>query len=74
MIIRRLIKESKDDYDDKISELNMNVKNNESRISRLEDGMFNNIIGNPYMITFENLNDIVLSKGVWNQSQKRIEF
>lgn len=45
----------------------------DSRLKRLEDSLFNDIVGNPYLITFPNLTGIVLKKGVWNKAQKRLE-
>ena len=44
-----------------------------ARVGRLEDMMLNDITGNPYIITFESLDDLVVT-GVWNQAQQRIEF
>ena len=45
----------------------------ESRVSRVEDGIFNNITGNPYIVSFDSLDGIVLTKGIWNAERKRIE-
>lgn len=44
-----------------------------SRLSRVEDGLFNNITGNPFLVSFDSLTGIVLSKGVWNAERQRIE-
>lgn len=44
-----------------------------SRVVRLEDGLFNNITGNPFLVSFDSLMGIKISKGVWNSSQQRIE-
>lgn len=44
-----------------------------ARVGRLEDMMLNDITGNPYIITFESLDDLIVT-GVWNQAQQRIEF
>ena len=43
------------------------------RIGRLEDMIVNDIIGNPFLVTFGNLNDVNVT-GVWNQPMQRIEF
>lgn len=45
----------------------------ESRVARVEDGIFNNITGNPYLVSFDSLDGIVLTKGIWNADRKRIE-
>jgi len=43
------------------------------RIGRLEDMILNDVTGNTFMVTFGNLNGVVVS-GVWNTLQQRIEF
>ena len=45
----------------------------ESRVSRVEDGLFNNITGNPFLASFDSLDGITLIKGIWNEERKRIE-
>jgi phage-related tail fiber protein len=45
----------------------------ESRVARVEDGIFNNITGNPYLVSFDSLDGIVLTKGIWNADRQRIE-
>ena len=45
----------------------------ESRVSRVEDGIYNNITGNPFLVSFDSLDGIVLVKGVWNEAQHRVE-
>lgn len=49
------------------------AKSLESRVSRVEDGIFNNITGNPYLVSFDSLEGIILTKGIWNAERKRIE-
>lgn len=49
------------------------VENHETRVQRLEDGLFNNITGNPFLITFGNLEGVILTKGIWNKALQRIE-
>lgn len=45
----------------------------EGKLARLEDGIFNDITGNPYMVRFTNLEGIVLTKGIYNKAKNRIE-
>lgn len=45
----------------------------DARIKRLEDMLVNDISGNPYLITFENLDGVIV-EGVWNRALARIEF
>lgn len=45
----------------------------ESRVARVEDGLFNNITGNPFLVSFDALDGITLVKGVWNVERQRIE-
>lgn len=45
----------------------------ESRVSRVEDGVFNNITGNPFLVAFDSLDGITLTKGIWNKERKRVE-
>jgi len=45
----------------------------ESRVARVEDGLFNNITGNPYLVSFDSIDGITLTKGIWNAARQRIE-
>ena len=45
----------------------------EGRVGRLEDGLYNNITGNPFLLTFGDLEGVVLTKGVWNKQRQRVE-
>lgn len=45
----------------------------ESRVARVEDGLFNNITGNPFLVSFDALDGVTLVKGVWNVERQRIE-
>lgn len=56
-----------------IDQLKLGRVSDGSRLTRLEDAIFNDITGNPYLITFPDLTGIVLIKGVWNKSAKRLE-
>ncbi|WP_050698602.1 hypothetical protein [Anaeromassilibacillus senegalensis] len=51
----------------------LKIMNLESRVARIEDAIFNDITGNPFLTTFDSLSGIVLVKGVWNEEQQRIE-
>jgi hypothetical protein len=45
----------------------------EARISRLEDALYSNITGNPFVITFGSLDGITLESGVWNVTNAMLE-
>lgn len=45
----------------------------ESRVARVEDGLFNDITGNPFLVSFDSLDGIALTSGVWNTERQRIE-
>lgn len=49
------------------------ISNLDTRLSLIELMINTNVTGNPFMITFENL-DGVSVEGVWNERAKRIEF
>ncbi len=49
------------------------LSNHEGRITRLENILLSDITGNPFLITFENLDGLVVT-GTWNQAQARMEF
>ena len=53
--------------------LKLGQESHDSRLKRLEDSLFNDIIGNPYLITFADLEGIILTKGIWNKKMKRLE-
>lgn len=44
-----------------------------ARIQRLEDMLLNDVTGNPYVITFGELEGLEVA-GVWNREMQRIEF
>ncbi len=44
-----------------------------SRLAQVEDGLYSNITGNPFNILFNNLEGVVIKKGVWNKEKQRIE-
>ena len=49
------------------------VSGMDSRLSLLELMYNTDVSGNPFTVTFESLNGVTVS-GVWNTTQKRIEF
>ena len=49
------------------------LSNHEGRITRLENILLSDITGNPFLITFENLDGLRVT-GTWNQAQARMEF
>ena len=44
-----------------------------ARIGRLEDMTINEVMSNPFLITFDTLDDVYVT-GVWNQALQRMEF
>ena len=44
-----------------------------ARIERLENALFHDIKNNPFLVTFDTLEEVVLTKGIWNQEKKRLE-
>lgn len=44
-----------------------------SKVATLWDAVFTEITTNPWLITFANLDGIVLTSGVWNKSLQRLE-
>ena len=49
------------------------LSNHEGRITRLENMLVNEVTGNPFLVTFENLDGLIVT-GTWNEAQARIEF
>lgn len=45
-----------------------------ARVKLLELILSADVTGNPYYVTFNTLTDVVVSSGVWNESDGRIEF
>lgn len=58
---------------DSINSLNLKTSQTNIRLSRLEDSLFNDIVGNPFIIDFKNLTGIKLIKGCWNKTLQRLE-
>ena len=48
------------------------LANHGARIKMLEDYLYNDITGNPHMITFTTLDGLIVT-GVWNEAQARLE-
>ncbi|RPF48270.1 tail-collar fiber protein [Hydrogenoanaerobacterium saccharovorans] len=45
----------------------------ECRVTRAEDGIFSNITGNPFLVSFDSFDGVTLVKGIWNSARQRIE-
>jgi len=45
----------------------------QGQIAQLQESINNNITANPFMVTFSNLNGIVLARGIWDAANHRIE-
>lgn len=45
-----------------------------ARVKLLELILSADVTGNPYYVTFNTLTDVVVSAGIWNESDGRIEF
>lgn len=45
----------------------------EGRLKRLEDMLLSGISSNPFLVTFEALDDVAV-EGIWNEREHRIEF
>lgn len=56
-----------------VTDLEVRVTNNTSKINILWDAVFSDITGNPFQVTFTNLEGITLVSGVWNEAQARLE-
>ena len=69
---RKLIAEHNADPDAHPAILNQ-ISTVDSRLSLLELMYNTDVSGNPFTVTFETLTGLVVS-GVWNTTQKRIEF
>lgn len=54
-------------------DLRLQVTSQSSSISRLENILINDVTGNPFLITFEDLDGLEVT-GTWNQAQARLEF
>jgi hypothetical protein len=57
------------DYDD----LYNMVTKNAADIAQIKDAIFSDIVGNPFQVTFADLDGIELISGVWNNALHRIE-
>ena len=43
------------------------------QIAQLQESIFHAITANPFMVTFANLNGIMVTRGIWNAAYHRIE-
>ena len=53
--------------------LQIQVGENSTKISTLWDAVFSDITGNPFLVTFADLDGIILTEGIWNNTLHRIE-
>ena len=53
--------------------LGIDLSEMQGKLKRLEDGVFNDITGNPFTENFKDLEGIKLIKGNYNKSKNRIE-
>jgi hypothetical protein len=44
-----------------------------TRLAVVEGGLYNDVTTNPFEITFNNLNGLILLSGIWNEPMERIE-
>ncbi len=56
-----------------INALNIKINQTNIHLNRLEDSLFNDIIGNPFMVDFKTLTGLVVTKGCWNKTLQRLE-
>ena len=54
-------------------DLNKAVTQNTSKIQTLWDAVFSEITSNPFQITFETLEGVTVTTGIWNESYARLE-
>lgn len=60
--------------DKDISDIKVNVSSDLMiRVKQLESGLYEDIKGNPFFITFKDLNGVKLTNGVFNEKQARLE-
>lgn len=45
----------------------------ESRLKQLENAFYENITGNPFTITFKNLDGLTITNGIFNENKARLE-
>ena len=51
-----------------------NINDLLARVKLLELILSADVTGNPYYVTFNTLTDVVVSSGIWNEADGRIEF
>ncbi len=56
-----------------INALNIKTDQTNVRLNRLEDALFNDVVGNPFLVDFKTLTGIKLIKGCWNKTLQRLE-
>jgi hypothetical protein len=50
-----------------------NLTDIEGRLGQIEDSLWSGITSNPFSISFEDLNGLVVTYGIWNQVLRRIQ-
>lgn len=50
-----------------------NIANMEAKLQQLENAMFEDITGNPFTVTFKNIDGLILTNGVFNENKARLE-
>jgi len=50
-----------------------NIVDMQGQIAQLQESIFHAITANPFMITFANLNGLIITRGVWNATYHKIE-
>ena len=56
-----------------LAKINTGISKLSGQITRLEDAVYNDITGNPWVLTFENLDGVELARGNYNRSEQWIE-
>lgn len=60
--------------DKSINELNSSISADiMTRIKQLENGLYNDIKGNPFVINFKDVNGLVLTNGIFNEGKAMLE-
>ena len=49
------------------------IKSNEARITILENSLYMDVVSNPYLLEFKNLDGVIIIRGNWNVTTQGIE-
>lgn len=63
-----------EDVEEKVNGHESNINDLLARVKLLELILSADVTGNPYYVTFNTLTDVVVSSGIWNEADGRIEF